>query len=49
MKHIFVNTNPLVEVMALEAIRTLMKICPKCRDGSNMEARSQMAWAYLGD
>ena len=44
--YLSVNTNPLVEVMALEAIRIINENLPKVlEDGSNMEARSQMAWA----
>ncbi|MCI2048543.1 MAG: iron-containing alcohol dehydrogenase [Lachnospiraceae bacterium] len=40
------NTNPLVEAMAIDAIKIIAKQLPiVIRDGQNMEARSQMAWA----
>lgn len=40
------NTNPLVECMALSAIRIIAKYLPRAlADGSDMEARAQMAWA----
>ena len=40
-----VHSNPLVEIMALEAISILFKALPAAyKDGTNMEARSQMAW-----
>ena len=43
--YLSVNTNPLVEAMALDAIRTIAENLPKAyKDGSDMEARSQMAW-----
>lgn len=44
--YLSVNTNPLVELMALEAIRIIAEYLPKAlEDGADMEARSQMAWA----
>lgn len=44
--YLSVNTNPLVEVMALEAIRIIAKYLPNAiENGEDMEARSQMAWA----
>lgn len=44
--YLSVNTNPLVECMALDAIRIIAKYLPLAiEDGSNVEARSQMAWA----
>lgn len=40
------NTNPFVELMAIEAMRIIAKFLPLAiADGNNMEARSQMAWA----
>ncbi len=43
--YLSVNTNPLVETMALDAIRIIAENLPKVyKDGSDMEARSQMAW-----
>lgn len=44
--YLSVSTNPLVEVMALEAIRIIAEYLPRAyEDGSDMEARTQMAWA----
>lgn len=44
--YLSVNCNPMVETLALEAIRIIAENLPKAyRDGSNLEARSQMAWA----
>ena len=44
--YLSVNTNPLVELMALEGIRIIIENLPKVlEDGGNIEARSQMAWA----
>ena len=43
--YLSVNTNPLVEALALDAIRIIAENLPKVyKDGSDMEARSQMAW-----
>ncbi|GHS96815.1 alcohol dehydrogenase [Synergistales bacterium] len=40
------NTNPLVETLAIEAIKIVAEYLPKAlEDGANIEARSQMAWA----
>ncbi|MDD2957498.1 MAG: iron-containing alcohol dehydrogenase [Lachnospiraceae bacterium] len=44
--YLSVNTSPLVEVMALDAIRIVAEYLPKAlENGSDMEARSQMCWA----
>lgn len=44
--YISVNTNPLVEIMAEDAIKIIAQYLPKVlADGSDMEARSKMAWA----
>lgn len=44
--YLSVNTSPLVETMALEAIRLIAEHLPKVlADGDDMESRSQMAWA----
>jgi alcohol dehydrogenase class IV len=44
--YLSVGTNPLVETMAVEAIRIVAEYLPKAvADGKDMEARSQMAWA----
>lgn len=44
--YLSVNTNPLVECMALDAIRIIAEYLPKAlENGSDLEARSQMAWA----
>ena len=44
--YLSVNTNPLVECMALDAIRIIAAYLPRAlADGSDLEARSQMAWA----
>lgn len=41
-----VNTNPLVEAMSINAIARIVKNLPKAlSDGSDLEARSEMAWA----
>jgi len=40
------NTNPLVEAMAIDGIKIIAQQLPiAIRDGRNIEARSQMAWA----
>jgi len=40
------NTNPFVEMMALEAIRIIAKYLPKAvENGTDIEARCKMAWA----
>jgi alcohol dehydrogenase class IV len=44
--YLSVNTNPLVETMALEGIRLVAEYLPKALDnGNDIEARSKMAWA----
>jgi alcohol dehydrogenase class IV len=44
--YISANTNPLVETMALEAIRLIAAYLPAAlANGNDIEARSQMAWA----
>lgn len=44
--YISANSNPMVEAMAIEAIRIIAHYLPmSVTDGNNMEARSQMAWA----
>jgi alcohol dehydrogenase class IV len=44
--YLSVNTNPLVETMALDAIAIIARYLPLAmEDGNNMEARSKMAWA----
>lgn len=44
--YLSVNTNPLVECLALEAIRIIAKYLPiAVSDGSDKEAHAQMAWA----
>lgn len=44
--YLSVNTNPLVEAMALDAIVRIAKYLPRAvENGADMEARSQMAWA----
>jgi len=44
--YLSVNTNPLVETMALEAIRIISRYLPLAlANGQDIEARSQMAWA----
>ncbi len=44
--YLSVNTNPLVEAMAVDAIRIIAQYLPRAvKDGSDIEARSQMAWA----
>ncbi|HHT96290.1 MAG TPA: iron-containing alcohol dehydrogenase [Clostridiales bacterium] len=40
------NTSPIVEALALEAIKTVVEFLPKAlEDGKDMEARSKMAYA----
>lgn len=40
------NCNPLVEIMALDAIKRIAKYLPRAvEDGSDLKAREQMAWA----
>ena len=44
--YISVNANPLVETLALDAIKDIAAYLPEAiKDGNNMEARSKMAWA----
>lgn len=44
--YLSVNTNPLVEVMALDAIERVANYLPRAlADGTDMEARAQMSWA----
>ncbi len=44
--YLSVNTSPMVENLALEAIRMIVTYLPRAlADGDDMEARSQMAWA----
>jgi len=44
--YLSVNTNPLAETMALEAIRLITEFLPRVViDGNDLEARDQMAWA----
>lgn len=44
--YLSVNTNPLVEALALDAIKIVAEYLPKVlADGSDIEARSKMAWA----
>lgn len=44
--YLSVNSNPLVECMALEAIAAIVENLPRVlKDGTDFEARSQMAWA----
>ncbi len=44
--YLSVNSNPFVEIMALDAIRIIAEYLPKAiENGSDIEARSQMAWA----
>lgn len=44
--YLSVNSNPLVECMALDAIRRIAEYLPRAlEDSSDLEARSQMAWA----
>lgn len=44
--YLSVNTDPLVEAMALDAIRIVAQYLPRAlADGGDLEARSQMAWA----
>lgn len=44
--YLSINTSPMVERMALEAIAAIVEYLPKAlADGNDMEARSRMAWA----
>lgn len=44
--YLSVNTSPMVERMALEAIGIIVEYLPRAiADGEDMEARSKMAWA----
>lgn len=44
--YLSVNTNPLVEIMALDAIRMVAEYLPRAlADGNDMEARAKMSWA----
>lgn len=44
--YLSVNSNPMVEALAEEAFRIIAEYLPRAyKDGSDMEARSQMAWA----
>lgn len=44
--YISVNSNPLVEAMALDAIKIVAEYLPRAyEDGGDMEAREKMAWA----
>lgn len=44
--YLSINTSPMVERMALEAIAAIAEYLPKAlADGNDMEARSRMAWA----
>lgn len=44
--YISVNSNPFVELMALDAIKIIAEYLPRAlADGKDMEARSKMAWA----
>ncbi len=44
--YISVETNPMVETLALEAIRLIAEYLPRAvENGDDMEARAQMAWA----
>jgi alcohol dehydrogenase class IV len=44
--YISVNSNPLVEALALDALRVIVKNLPLVlEDGSNIDSRSRMAWA----
>lgn len=44
--YISVNTNPLVEAMAVEALTIIARYLPLAlANGNDIEARSQMAWA----
>ena len=44
--YLSVNSNPLVECMALDAIRLIVENLPKVlENGFDLEARSKMAWA----
>lgn len=43
--YLSVNTSPIVEVLALEAIKTVVEYLPKAiADGNDMDARSKMAY-----
>lgn len=44
--YLSVNTSPIVEVLALDAIKTVAEYLPKAlADGSDMQARAKMAYA----
>lgn len=44
--YLSVNTNPLVEALALDAIARIAEYLPRAlQDGADREARAQMAWA----
>lgn len=44
--YLSVNTSPIVETLALDAIKTIAEYLPKAlEDGGNMEARAKMAYA----
>ncbi len=44
--YLSVNTNPLVEIMAENAIEIIAEYLPKAlENGNDLEARSKMAWA----
>ncbi|WP_439644284.1 hypothetical protein [Acetivibrio straminisolvens] len=44
--YLSVNTSPLVEMMAIEAIKIIREYLPKALENpKDMEARSKMAWA----
>ncbi|MDR1785570.1 MAG: iron-containing alcohol dehydrogenase [Spirochaetaceae bacterium] len=44
--YIAVNSNPLVEIMAVEAIKIIAEYLPRAyNNGTDLEARSRMAWA----
>lgn len=44
--YLSVNTNPLVEAMALDAIRRIVRHLPVAvKNGEDKQARSEMAWA----
>ncbi|MDR1832603.1 MAG: iron-containing alcohol dehydrogenase [Fusobacteriaceae bacterium] len=44
--YLSVNANPLIEALALDAVKIIVEYLPKAlADGNDKEARSQMAWA----
>lgn len=44
--YLSVNSNPMVETLAEEAFRIIAEYLPRAyKDGADMEARAQMAWA----